>query len=508
MAVFISYSSRERELLERLTKALRQAHEQVWLDEELGGGEAWWGEILEQIRACDVFIVALSKNSLESKPCQAELQYADALGKPIVPVQVGPLDSMRVNPLAALQTIDYRDPTIQTSIELISTVHARRAKLRPLPDPLPDEPPMPFAYLMRLASNIGGPQLSAQQQSSLVSDLKAGLEEDGNDATARRDITQLLCMLRDRSDVTWRTRTEVENVLASLDAPAVDTGPVPAAGPPAGQGVPAPLFGEPPAHGGPPPQFVPPGGWWDPGGGSSNSTAGKPRRSRTKWIIAGGGVVAAVVVAVVVVIVVVGRNGSGPGPTPPPTPMVANSALPSYLLTAEEIDAIMGTSHIKPTEVFGHMDATTEPTSKPLCAWLLGTARMPVYERSGYSGVADQAFTIDGLSVWAGQTAVAFPTADQAHTFFSSSADTWKGCAGKTVTVNRADGTERWSFGEATQGDSQIAQVATLEAGAGYACQHVLRLVSNAVIETTACNDHITDEASRIAEKIVARVTG
>src|ERR1700682_4348992 len=151
MAVFISYSSRERELLERLTKALRQAHEEVWLDEELGGGEAWWGEILEQIRACDVFIVALSKNSLESKPCQAELQYADALGKPIVPVQVGPLDSMRVNPLAALQTIDYRDPTIQTSIELISTVHARRGKVWALPGPLPGGPPMPFAYLLGVA---------------------------------------------------------------------------------------------------------------------------------------------------------------------------------------------------------------------------------------------------------------------------------------------------------------------------------------------------------------------
>jgi serine/threonine kinase PknH len=539
MAVFISYSSRERELLERLTKALRQAHEQVWLDEELGGGEAWWGEILEQIRACDVFIVALSKNSLESKPCQAELQYADALGKPIVPVQVGPLDSMRVNPLAALQTIDYRDPTIQTSIELISTMHARRAKLRPLPDPLPDEPPMPFAYLMRLASTIGGPQLSAQQQSSLVSELKAGLEEDGNDATARRDITQLLCMLRDRSDVTWRTRTEVENVLASLDAPAVAAEPAPAAGPPAGQGGPPPQpaagppagqggppphngpppyggpppHGGPPPYGGPPPQFVPPGGWWDPGGGSSNSTAGKPRPSRTKWIIAGGGVVAAIVAVVVVVVVVAGGNGSGPGSgqtsTPPPTPMVTSARLVSILLTADEVDSIMGTSKIVAGDVKSQMDEKPQPMSNANCAGAYSNALKAVYEGSGYTGVSDQILTIKQPNqVFVEQTAVAFPSVDQAHAFLTTSTNKWKGCAGQTVTITFSDGDSRWTFGDVTAGNSQIAQLVTQEAGSGWACQHVLRVVSNAVIEANTCHDHITDEASRMADQMAAKATG
>src|SRR6202171_825140 len=464
MAVFISYSSRERELLERLTKALRQAHEQVWLDEELGGGEAWWGEILEQVRACGVFIVALSKNPRESKPCQAELQYADALGKPIVPVQVGPLDSMRVNPLASLRTISFRDHTTQTSIELISTMQSRRAKLRPLPDPLPDEPPMPFAYLMRVASTIGGPQLSAQPQSSVVADLKAGLEEGGNDATARRDISQLLCMLRDRSDVTWRTRTEVENVLASLDAPAVDTGPVPAAGPPAGRGVPAPLFGEPPAHGGPPPQFVPPGGWWDPGGGSSNSTAGKPRPSRTKWIIAGGGVVAAIVAVVVVVVVVAGGNGSGPGSgqtsTPPPTPMVTSARLVSILLTADEVDSIMGTSKIVAGDVKSQMDEKPQPMSNANCAGAYSNALKAVYEGSGYTGVSDQILTIKQPNqVFVEQTAVAFPSVDQAHAFLTTSTNKWKGCAGQTVTITFSDGDSRWTFGDVTAGTSQLAQL-------------------------------------------------
>ena len=75
----------------------------------------------------------------------------------------------------------------------------------------------PFAYLMRLA-HTAQPQLNARQQADLVSELKHGLEEDGDDPAARADIRQLLCMLRDRPDVAWRVRTDIESLLSSVDA--------------------------------------------------------------------------------------------------------------------------------------------------------------------------------------------------------------------------------------------------------------------------------------------------
>jgi serine/threonine kinase PknH len=56
--LFVSYSSQDRSAIEPLTTALRRARQQVCFDEDLGGGEAWWNEILEQIRSCEVFIVA------------------------------------------------------------------------------------------------------------------------------------------------------------------------------------------------------------------------------------------------------------------------------------------------------------------------------------------------------------------------------------------------------------------------------------------------------------------
>jgi serine/threonine kinase PknH len=108
MGVFVSYSSHDKDAVKGLTQDLQDAEEQVWLDQRLGGGDAWWRAILEQIRSCDLFIFALSQNSIQSKPCQSELRYAQDLGLPILPVQVGPVDSMQLNPLATVQTIDYR----------------------------------------------------------------------------------------------------------------------------------------------------------------------------------------------------------------------------------------------------------------------------------------------------------------------------------------------------------------------------------------------------------------
>jgi TIR domain len=198
----------------------------VWLDQRLGGGDAWWRAILEQIRGCEVFIFALSQHSIQSKPCQAELRYAQDLGLPILPVQVGPVDSMQLNPLATVQTIDYRTLTSTAGMRLLSALHRAGARRQPLPSPLPPEPPVPFEYLMRLYTTIvGTDQLSPRDQAALVTQLQFGLREDGDHDAARKDIVMLLTKLHDREDVTYRTRTDVDAILASIDTAAHVEGP-------------------------------------------------------------------------------------------------------------------------------------------------------------------------------------------------------------------------------------------------------------------------------------------
>jgi serine/threonine kinase PknH len=517
MGLFISYSSRDGAALAPVTAALRRAHLVAWLDEELTGGEAWWNAILEQIRNCEVFIVALSKNYLESKPCQAELRYAQELDRPILPVQIGPLDSMRVNPLASVQVIDYQNPTIDTGIELISAVHARRANVSPLPSPLPEPPPVPFAYLLRLNNAIVAPELTAAEQAQLFSDLKSGLESDGNEPSARRDLIQLLIKLRDRPDITWKIRTDVETVLKSANAEesaaiskppdARDAPPAP----PAGWTGPQPVFspGPPPAGVGAPPSYLsgPPHGTQPPvpSFGPPNAAA-RPRRSLKPWIIAGASAVA------IVAALAVAGSLAAPKPAPPPKPVTVTAGqLNSILLTPAQINSIMGASHMQASDVIQKMTDESATVSPGNCVGALETGQAAVYTNSGWSGVSDQTLqqksTVPNSDIghfYVDQTAVVFPSADKAHAFLTSSADTWKGCAGPPVTVNSGNGPASWTLGDLKQTDSKIVQARTQEGGGNWGCQHALSAVSNLVVEVVACSAQINDQASQIADAMIA----
>lgn len=237
-----------------------------------------------------------------------------------------------------------------------------------------------------------------------------------------------------------------------------------------------------------------------------NGTAKTPK-SRTKWLIAGGAAAAALIAVIVIAAVIITPTPTPPPPPPPPPP-VDPEALNSLLLTPDEIDAIMGTTNLKPGEIFTAM--TTEPPSisDPACVGAQFNAVESVYQGSGYSTVADQPLSGDQpVYTYVNQTAVLFPSAAQAGAFLSTSADAWKRCAGQTLTVTMSDGkTYNWTFDDVTKDDSRVTQTASQEGMGGYACQHVLRVVSNAVLEVQACQNNISDEADRIATKMAGKV--
>jgi hypothetical protein len=219
MRVFVSYSSRDGAAVKKLVAALRHAHE-VWYDDELGGGQEWWNAILERIRGCDIVVFAMSNRSLKSQPCQAELAYAQALQRPILPVQVGAVDTMRAQPLAALHVVDYRQQTPETGVRLFQGVQELHTTLAPLPEPLPPPPAMPFANIARLDTALAVPQLSPHEQAHLVFEMRTALQEIGDDPLAQRDIARLLDTLGNRPDVTHQTRAEVDTLRTSLGASA------------------------------------------------------------------------------------------------------------------------------------------------------------------------------------------------------------------------------------------------------------------------------------------------
>jgi hypothetical protein len=173
MTMFISYSRRDEDVVKALTRGLEAAGVDVWRDHELHGGDSWWSVILERIRGCSVFVFALSDTSLHrSKPCRAELEYAMLLRRPIVPVQVGTLSSMRAMPLADLQVVPYRTDDATSGFAVLAAVHQAGARTVPLPEPMPPSPPIPYGYLLALSKKIDVGDLVPAEQVRIVDDLR------------------------------------------------------------------------------------------------------------------------------------------------------------------------------------------------------------------------------------------------------------------------------------------------------------------------------------------------
>jgi len=224
MRLFVSYSSKDSTSVKSLIRDLESARHAVWADEELTGGDSWWREILQQIRQCDVFVLALSNNSLRSKPCMAELGYAEALGLPVVPVQIGPVERPRLSPISHVQIIDYRNPTAMLAIALVNALQDRTAQRGQLPDPLPEPPPIPYEHLMRLSMQIDSSVLQHTDQLAIMAQLRESLETE-DDIDIRADLDALLRRLRSRPDVTFRVASEIDTLLRHYGETAAQNSP-------------------------------------------------------------------------------------------------------------------------------------------------------------------------------------------------------------------------------------------------------------------------------------------
>ena len=229
--VFISYSSKTKDQVKGLADDLETAGYQVWFDDKLTGGQAWWDQILVQIRQSDLFVFALTPEAMDSYPCKLEYNYAHDLGKNVLPVVLS--EGVSVNllppPLTTLQFVDYCGDDKQAAFRLMNALN-NLPPTNPLPDPLPPPPEVPISYIGNLKDQIDAPRtLSFEEQTGLVFRLREHLEEPDN----RNDATTLLRQLRNRGDLYAKIGEEIDSVLANSAASVVQTTTSPPATPPA-----------------------------------------------------------------------------------------------------------------------------------------------------------------------------------------------------------------------------------------------------------------------------------
>ena len=201
MAIFMSFSSKDELVVKSLARGFEAAHRQVWFDHDLKGGEIWWETILHNIRESSVFLFALSDNSLKSPACRAELGYAIALRRPILPVLVGHVSSIRSHALAGHQHVPFRPD---------------RAGKRdvPLPEPLPAEPATPFAYIGVIRQQIEGGPIDHPAQLGIIERLRRSLGEE-TDMAAREEIVSMLQTLAGQPWRTAHAELEIKALLAA-----------------------------------------------------------------------------------------------------------------------------------------------------------------------------------------------------------------------------------------------------------------------------------------------------
>ncbi|MGH2819748.1 MAG: DUF4190 domain-containing protein [Actinomycetota bacterium] len=204
---FVSYSRLDGDAAADLVAQLQNFGQEVWRDERLSGGQPWWDSILDQIRSSDLFIFAQSESSIRSKACRAELEYARALGKRILPVEIGPRVPDEVLPRFLAEAQRIPSPGSEGVLYQLGRTLVN-LEPSPLPDPLPEPPPVPISY-NPYAEMLDKSDLTREEQWDLLTNLKQLLHDDEQADAARA----LLARLRRRQDVYAMIAAEIDQIL-------------------------------------------------------------------------------------------------------------------------------------------------------------------------------------------------------------------------------------------------------------------------------------------------------
>lgn len=127
--VFISYARANKEIVESICESLQRSGVAIWMDKRLIGGDDWVSELETQLINCHGVLAIVSQAFSNSKYCAREVMFADALGKPLIPLIIEPseLKGGLAFILHSIQQIPFAGPSaVKTVISAIAK-HAPEA---------------------------------------------------------------------------------------------------------------------------------------------------------------------------------------------------------------------------------------------------------------------------------------------------------------------------------------------------------------------------------------------
>ena len=82
--IFISYAHKDSDVVISFIEELQSRHFRVWYDEGIDPGSEWPETIAEHLMECDLFIVFVSDNSMQSFNVRKEINFALEEGRNIL----------------------------------------------------------------------------------------------------------------------------------------------------------------------------------------------------------------------------------------------------------------------------------------------------------------------------------------------------------------------------------------------------------------------------------------
>src|SRR5262245_54755199 len=135
--IFISYSRRDVEMVDRIVGKMENTGMSIWVDREaIKAGNLWRTQIVEAIDTCDAFVLILSSNSAASDNVRKEIDLAQDSGRKIFIVK---LDQVKIPAniryqLAGLQHVDLHLLGFDAAVDqLIETL---KEQSNPVDEPL------------------------------------------------------------------------------------------------------------------------------------------------------------------------------------------------------------------------------------------------------------------------------------------------------------------------------------------------------------------------------------
>jgi hypothetical protein len=142
--VFISYARADRDYARALADDLRAHSFDVWIDDRIDYGAAWWQQVMQGVASCGALIVLMTPESVDDSRVLRESEAARQAGRPVLPLR------LRGEPLAWLsdaQVIDVRDgkmPGVDFYERLMGLIRLRPRPGEVITPPPPDVKTRPF----------------------------------------------------------------------------------------------------------------------------------------------------------------------------------------------------------------------------------------------------------------------------------------------------------------------------------------------------------------------------